>query len=96
MSAFDWRGWCRGLEMVMSFISLGGGAGQCSELENNIDLHVGVDDSWRLSVASHKDYTASCVYHMLTAQKPIAHIVTNDTIWNKSVTLKVSRFAWWL
>jgi len=55
-----------------------------------------VDDSWRWSVAPDKGYTVSGVYHMLTAQKSIANIVTNDTIWNKSVSLKVSCFAWWL
>jgi len=68
---------------------------ECSKLENNLDLHVGVDDGCRWSVVLGKGYIAN-VYHMSTSQKLITHIVSNDTIWNKLVSLKVSRFDWWL
>ena len=51
-----------------------------------------MDDSWRWSLAPNNGYTVGSVYHMLMVQESIAQIVNNDTIWNKSVLLKLSFF----
>jgi hypothetical protein len=60
---------------------------------NNTFSQLGVEDRWKWLLDLDKDYIVRGVYHMLPKMESAVRGVTNDLIWNKLVSLKVSLLA---
>lgn len=86
--AWKWRHWLLAWEEKQS--------GECYEWLNNFIIQVGVDDRCRWHLDPDKGYSSSCVYHMPTKMGSVVQAVANDIIWNKTVSLRVSLYVWWL
>jgi hypothetical protein len=67
---------------------------ECSAALSNIFLQVGVEDRWSWHQMCDKYYTINGVYQLLTTAQPHTQHDLQEIIWNKTILLKPSIFAW--